>query len=941
FFGLIFSQEISSVPEFPTDSDQIEIVFDATKSVGKGVSLNNYTGDLYAHTGVITSKSSGSWKNVIGNWGENNVQPKLFHIGSGLYKLVIGNPRVFYNGSGNSTLATDENILKMMFVFRTPNGSQQTEDLSIEIFETGIKIKLLVPTSFPIFPEISQTIKIKFVVNEADTVRLFVDDNFILESTNDTLETTIPTSEIGKKWIKLVATSDTLPTKIDSFYYFVRSPITITELPQGIETGINYIDNSTVTLAIYAPHKDFIYLTGDFNNWEFAPSDNPNWEFDEKYYMNLTPDSTTFWKTISNLNVEQEYRFQYLVDGTLQIADPYADKILEGEDNQIPSNIYPNLISYPSDKTNFSVSTFQTEQTPFNWEVTNFDRPKKENLVIYEMLVRDFVSTHSYQTIIDTLDYIDSLGITALELMPIMEFEFNNSWGYNTSFYFAPDKYYGTKNDLKQLIDECHKRGIAVIFDIVLNHMYGRSPFVRLYSSGDYGPPTSENPWFNVTSPNQVFSFGHDLNHESEQTRKLVDRVNKYWLEEYNIDGYRFDFTKGMTNTPGDGGSFDQARINILKRMANKIWEYDSTAYVILEHFAPDSEEKILANSGMMLWGNLNHNYNEATMGYNENFKSDFSRISYKKHGFTKPNVVGYMESHDEERLMYKNLTFGNSSGNYKIKDVSTALQRIKMAATFFFTVPGPKMIWQFGELGYDVSIDFNGRVGEKPIRWNYFTEVNRLNLYKTFKHLINLKNNYDVFNTNNFSIATGGSVKRIKLTHDSLNVVVVGNFNTVTSNISPSFHFLGKWYDYFSGDTIVVSNPAAMISLDAGEFHIYTSKKLPTPKEDIITNISNSSNSTDISEFQLYQNYPNPFNPTTTIRYNIPVVEANFASTTNVTLKVFDILGSEIKTLVNEIKQPGNYEIKFDASKLTSGVYFYRLQTGSFIETKKFLLLK
>ncbi len=292
----------------------------------------------------------------------------------------------------------------------------------------------------------------------------------------------------------------------------------------------------------------------------------------------------------------------------------------------------------------------------FEWEAVDYVKPEKENLIIYELLIRDFVSAHNYKTLIDTLDYLENLGINAIELMPINEFEGNESWGYNPSFLFAPDKYYGPKEDLKKFIDECHKRNIAVILDIVLNHSYGRSPFVRLYASDTFGPPTSENPWCNVTSPNPVYSWAYDLNHESEQTKKLVDRVNRYWLEEYKFDGFRYDFTKGFTNKPGDGSSFDQSRIDILKRMADSVWAFDPSAYMILEHFAADSEEIVLTDYGMMIWGNNNYNYNEATMGYNESGKSNFSRISYKSHGFTKPNLVGYMESHDEERLMYKNL---------------------------------------------------------------------------------------------------------------------------------------------------------------------------------------------------------------------------------------------------------------------------------------------
>ncbi|MCF8239873.1 MAG: T9SS type A sorting domain-containing protein [Melioribacteraceae bacterium] len=103
--------------------------------------------------------------------------------------------------------------------------------------------------------------------------------------------------------------------------------------------------------------------------------------------------------------------------------------------------------------------------------------------------------------------------------------------------------------------------------------------------------------------------------------------------------------------------------------------------------------------------------------------------------------------------------------------------------------------------------------------------------------------------------------------------------------------------------------------------------------------------------EFKLYQNYPNPFNPTTKIKYTIPTVERNAVSLKknkrfgkshyNVSLRVYSILGEEITTLVNEAKQPGTYEVEFDAAKLPSGVYFYRLNAGDYSETKKMILIR
>ncbi|MBE0570752.1 MAG: T9SS type A sorting domain-containing protein [Ignavibacteriaceae bacterium] len=96
------------------------------------------------------------------------------------------------------------------------------------------------------------------------------------------------------------------------------------------------------------------------------------------------------------------------------------------------------------------------------------------------------------------------------------------------------------------------------------------------------------------------------------------------------------------------------------------------------------------------------------------------------------------------------------------------------------------------------------------------------------------------------------------------------------------------------------------------------------------------------ISAFELYQNYPNPFNPSTSIRFTISSVLASETKQSQlVTLKIYGVLGNEVATLVNEQKPAGSYEVKFDAAGLSSGMYFYTLANGSFVETKKMILLK
>jgi len=299
------------------------------------------------------------------------------------------------------------------------------------------------------------------------------------------------------------------------------------------------------------------------------------------------------------------------------------------------------------------------------------------------------------------------------------------------------------------------------------------------------------------------------------------------------------------------------------------------------------------------------------------------------------------MESHDEERLMVKNLAFGNSSGNYNIKNLNVALNRMKLAGAFFFTIPGPKLMWQFGELGYDISINFNGRTGEKPVKWDYLNDDRRSNLYKVYSALINLRNNYETFHATNFGLDVTGFMKKINLYHPSMDAFIIGNFGVTQLSSRPNFSKIGYWYDYFTGDSInvtSVTNLTDSIVLAPGDFKLYTSVKLPLPEQGILSDVELIDEQIPV-EYYLEQNYPNPFNPSTVIRYSI-------IDPAPVSLKVYDTLGREIKSLVNEEQASGTYEVFWDGNdsmgnKVSTGVYFYRINAGEFSETRKMMLIK
>ncbi|MDB5031963.1 alpha-amylase family glycosyl hydrolase [Mucilaginibacter sp.] len=588
-------------------------------------------------------------------------------------------------------------------------------------------------------------------------------------------------------------------------------------LPTGTIDGVTFINSGTsVIFNIYAPGKKSIAVIGDFNSWVGTA-------------MNETPDGNRWWIQIDNIDPNKEYAYQYLVDGTLKVADPYTQKVLDpSNDSYIPASVYPNLKAYPAGQTGI-VSVFQANQPAYSWKVTSFTRPAQKNLVIYELLVRDFVATHSYQTLTDTLSYLANLGVNAIELMPVNEFEGNSSWGYNTNFGFALDKYYGTKNAYKAFIDACHAKGIAVIQDIVLEDQFGSSPMVQLYATAT-GSPSANNPWFSATThPDGV---GYQLNHQNAATQYYAKNVMKYWMQEYHIDGFRFDQSKGytqtVTTTEAAWANYDASRVALWENYNNYMKSIDPGFYVILEHFADNSEQKVLADQGMMMWTNLSSPADQATMGYPTGPVWDLSGLFYDGYGFTAPyNLVAYFESHDEERSMFKNETYGNISGNYSTKDIPTALKREEMLAAFLFSSPGPKMLWQFEELGYDISINQNGRVGEKPILWNYNSDINRRHLYSIYAKLIKMKINNTVFATTNFKYNLTGAVKIVQLLDNAVNVEIAGNFDVVNQTANINFPSTGIWYDNMTGASINVTALPYTMTLSPGEYHVYSSKLL------------------------------------------------------------------------------------------------------------------
>ena len=943
------AQLLTWTPAFPTENDPSQtlvITIDAAKG-NKG--LLNYTpaGDVYVHTGVITnlSTSQTDWRYVKfnQNFNQPNSQLQATYTGNNKWQFTIGGSLKTYYG-----VPAGETILKIAILFRNGNGNsvqrnQDRSDMYVPVYSANLAVRIDQPASQPTYapiPELQNWIvgtsfSVTANASKPSSMKLYHNGTLIASSGNaQTLSGNSTVTAIGNQQL-IAEANDGTTVKYDTMNVFVSPAASpVAALPSGVRDGINYEPGDTsVTLVLRAPGKTKATLIGDFNNW--IPAANS--------ILNKTPDGKFFWIRLQSLTPGTEYAYQYIVDDSIRIADPYAEKILDpANDQYILAGTYPNLKPYPTGKTTGIVGILQTAQAGYGWTANNFSRPDKRSLVIYKLLVRDFVAAHDWKTVTDSLNYLKTLGINAIEVLPFNEFEGNISWGYNPDFYFAPDKYYGTKSSLKTFIDSCHSKGIAVIMDIALNHSFGSSPMVQLYWDAVNSRPANNNPWFNPVAKH-AFNVGFDMNHESADTKYFFGRVVENWLQQYKIDGFRFDLSKGYTQKQtcdNSGGNcnvnawsaYDATRIAIWKGYYDTLQNKTAGSYAILEHFADNTEEKELADYGMLLWGNLNYNYTQAAEGNIGN--SNFSGGIYTIRNWTKPHLVTYMESHDEERVVYNTLNFGSAAGSYNTRDTATALKRMELDAAFLFTIPGPKMMWQFGELGYNYSINYcengtinnNCRTNPKPIRWDYLNDARRKSVYQTYSSLINLRFHpwyKDVFVSGNITQDFSGAFKWMKLTSasDTSDLVVVGNFDVISVSATVSFPTAGTWYDYLNNTTFSSTGAAQAITLSPGEFHVYVNRNVNNLSITPVTPVPWDGSSLDVKLF------PNPASD----RF---VVEVNVPQSSNVSMDLYNALGQHITSLYNNFVTRGSHQIDFNKANISGGIYYLKITTKSATKT-------
>ena len=672
------------------------------------------------------------------------------------------------------------------------------------------------------------------------------------------------------------------------------------KIPEIVEEAFPPFDNlgyhdrmdGTVTFAILAPGKMFVSLVGEFNGWD-----------PQAGLMKYDPAQGIYWLNLPL--AAGVYEYLYILDGEKVVGDPFAHDVdwtdMFGNENWLAEN-------------QRSIAAIGQEAYP--WTDESYVRPEMKNLIIYEALLRDFSESGDIEGMIAKLDYLADLGINAIEIMPPTEFPGETSWGYNPAFFMALESSYGTPEDFKMLVDEAHARGIAILVDLVFNHADGSSPYQQMYGD-DY----ENSPYMH----DEANAWGFpDFDHGRVGTKALTAATVRHWIREYHVDGYRYDHTPGI----GWSGASDFG----VSYFSNQAYQEDNQVYQIAEHFDSDVASLILMTHIDSHWHDAFHDQMKANLrqgtfegsSYGDMNKTERG-ISFAADGFQDAEAcVNYLESHDEQRVIYEAQTGGLS--------YEQALKKAELAAQVLFTASGIPMFYMGAEFGTDTprTIDRN------PLPWENLDDPTLAELSQTYKELIWLRNNYPALRSNNINVVYKSNAQKAIIYQRTLDgaaaVVIAVNFSPAVQTLDIEFPWAGTWYEYTEDDTLSIeTNWFGGYALPASSARIFTSERLWVGVDEQLASPT---------AFQLYPAYPNPFNPSTSLRIDLP-------EATQVSLTIYDIRGRKIWTgAANTAFTAGAHRLTWQGLddgglQVSAGMYFAELRTPEFHQVQKLMLLK
>jgi 1,4-alpha-glucan branching enzyme len=514
-------------------------------------------------------------------------------------------------------------------------------------------------------------------------------------------------------------------------------------------------------------------------------------------------------------------------------------------------------------------------------------------------------------------------------------------WGYDPSSYFALEPAYGTPSDFKTLIDSAHKRNIAVILDVVYNHMNDPGALWQML------PDETKNPYF---KPHSLRRFNEqddglmrDLDHWSDDVQELVYTSMKMFIDQYRIDGFRLDYTTRI------GWNKDEPTKGFIGWVNKIVVEYPQV-YIIAEHL-PDNPALFTYSHlpsgwhGAAYWtifgerlGNQSlDDIENNVVGWGAQYSSEIPNMPNRYSSRTQP--VNYTGNHDQTSIIYE-----MSKGTLPIEEIR---QRDRLYLTYPFTSMGIPMLWEGMEWAEPRGFaNDNEKLSYRPVKWNLQSTPAGIAHSNYLKSLIFQRRfNPALFHGSETTLGKFDSGQKVLVygfedTTTGTKVMVLSNLGSASTTLTNvPWLAAGSWYDIFDQSVFhAAGTTVASFDIPAYTAKVYSNKT----NAELLTFTGveeGSSINTLPTGYELKQNYPNPFNPSTTIEYALP-------KTSYLSIKVYSLLGAEIAVLKDGIELAGTYSLQWNGGlnrgcQATSGVYFIRMESGSFRKTQKIVLLK
>ncbi|VAX22567.1 Alkaline phosphatase [hydrothermal vent metagenome] len=635
-------------------------------------------------------------------------------------------------------------------------------------------------------------------------------------------------------------------------------------------------------------------------------------------------------------------------------------------------NADSNRTFFVVDDDNFIVKVAEYEDNP-EW---------LKNGRIYLLFFKAFTPAGTIKAAIPNLEYIKAMGFNIIWVLPITEIpgDVDNqiNIGYNIIDFLKVESSLGTKEDYKEFVDTAHDLGIKVIQDITPNHTGKEHPFAKeaalnrdLSQYWNYyqtvSIPHNTNGLGECVTPEGIYyycAFSDALlnyNWSDLDGRNYMIDVYKYWVSQFGVDGYRFDVYWGPHRRYGEDDMGIPVRTSLkhIKPDLLLLGEQEGTGPGTEVVYADQDGGLDAAYDWSLYWNGIR------SFGFNSTsvnaLHSKLANAGY--YPGENAYYLRYLENQDEDRITY----------------IFNSFEKTMPLATSIFMAPGLVQMLNGQEVGFGKGMGASGEPDLNDRRrgiidWNF---SGKELLTPHYQKLAQIRAQFTAFSQHRMDTNGDGNVdSQDKSDFDRLdtgngivysflrpykdsNGLAIMNFSNedqsvtidltnVNLEFSDDFSLTSSYWvnDLYNGSsTQVLGSDLAAFTVSLGTYGsaIYTistqEEMVYLPTLPPIVKVEKELNSLPNS-FELSQNYPNPFNPSTTIKYSIPSAASGF-SLSNVTLKVYDILSREVATLVNEQQSPGNYEVTFNASNLTSGMYFYYIKAGEFRSVKKMILLK